>query len=232
MDTLTKTDTGEEFAVDEAPEPETPDVNEDAEPDVPAPDDEPEDVAPALSEKEMEAMFKSLEKEASRHANRLSEIMGPDAQDLVPCELCPAHTPGFHLPVQPPEEVRQAVLAAIGMDEAPELRDDPGTKMCDYCEGCGETITGSKVQNQLTRVCPECMGNGWQTLEQAAQRVVVHETAAVAAQVLGENVVVSPVAYDVPNVDAWTRPKGHPNFGKNPVYMDASERAVDWEGAR
>jgi hypothetical protein len=224
--------TGEILSEDETPEPEPVELDEPGDETPPEPEPEPEPEPAPLSEKEIEAMMKALDKEATSHTARVSKLLGEEALALIPCAMCMPNVQGFYFPGSLDDEKRAAIMAALGVVDGEDLETDAGTKMCDYCKGHGETITGSKVANQVTRVCPECMGNGWQTQEQAAQRAVVHETAAVASQVLGENVTAPPVAYDLPNVDAWTRPKGHPNYGKNPVYMSADERGVDWEGAR
>lgn len=210
-------------------------LHERAEPDAAA-DDEPEAAAepapPPLSEKELEAALKKLDSEATRHANRVSEIMGADAQTLIPCVLCETNIPGFCFPGGVDDEKRAAVMAAIGMGEAAELVEDPETQMCEYCDGNGETITGSKVPNQATRPCPKCLANGWLSKDQVRANAVIAETQLVADQVLSDLPATPAPAYTLPQVDAWTRPIGHPNYGKNPVYMSAEERASDWEGAR
>src|SRR5580765_4251045 len=80
------------------------------------PEPEQEARAPA-SEKEIEKANKALEREATAHANRISKIMGEDAQQLIPCERCWPLTPGFHWPLDamPVDEAqREAVLASLG----------------------------------------------------------------------------------------------------------------------
>lgn len=199
-------------------------------------DDEPEAAAetapPPLSEKELEVALKKLDSEATRHANRVSEIMGADAQTLIPCVLCETNIPGFCFPGGVDDEKRAAVMAAIGMGEAAELVEDPETQMCEYCGGNGETITGSKVPNQATRPCPKCMANGWLSKDQVRAAAVIAETQLVAGQVLSD-LPATPVApTELPAADQYGRPRGHEFYGRNVVYMTPEERARDWPAAQ
>lgn len=43
--------------------------------------------------------------------------------------------------------------------ESPPL--DPFATTCPTCDGFGETITGSRRESELTRVCVSCSGKGW-----------------------------------------------------------------------
>lgn len=232
MATVIDEETGEITETDEDIGADLPDGDDQDDDETTEPEPEPEPEAPPLSEKELEAALKKLDSEATRHANRVSEIMGADAQTLEPCVLCEPNIPGFRIPVPVDDEKRAAVLAVLGMGDEPEFVTDPGTQTCSYCDGNGATITGSKVQNQVTRVCPQCQGNGWMTDEAKAALAVRQETALVAAAVTGQPVQLPQPENVVPAFDAWQRPQGHEFFGMTPVYMTPEQRARDLPAAR
>jgi hypothetical protein len=149
----TETVLDEEQAEEEAHEAETP----------PA---EPAEASAPPSEKEIEKANRALEKEATAHANRISKIMGEDAQALVPCELCWPLAPGFHWPadVAPiDDEQRAAILAAIGMGDggASILNDAKGVHECESCSGYGLLAFPTKVQHVKEQQCPACTGSGY-----------------------------------------------------------------------
>jgi predicted nucleic acid-binding Zn-ribbon protein len=208
---------------EEQPQPEVPTEEQPAEDDV---HPTPEEPGP-MSERELEQGIEKLTKEATRHANRVSEIMGDDAQLLVPCELCAPGIPGFRWPEAPTEEQRQAVLLAIGEAAPADLVEDPDAEQCDRCHGLGELLTGSKVETQRTRACTKCGANGWTTPEQRQAYDSTQQAKAVAAEVvpLREGQASQPT--EVPSVDAWGRVVGQEFFGMNPVYMTPDQRARD-----
>lgn len=126
------------------------------------PEPEPEPEAPSgFSEKAMERAVKKLEAEASRHANRVSEIMGEDANDLTPCPLCAPNIPGFRWPFPPAADVVAAVKDAIGEPASPTYAKDSYSRECDLCHGLGSVATGSKVAGQGVVGCLKCKGKGW-----------------------------------------------------------------------
>lgn len=127
---------------------------------------EPTEALAPVSEKEIEKANKALEREATAHANRISKIMGEDAQNLVPCELCWPLTPGFHWPAgaTPIEEPQlQAVLAAVGMGEGEprKLRPAKGVSECESCAGEGLLEFPTKVPHVREQSCPKCNGSGY-----------------------------------------------------------------------
>lgn len=125
------------------------------------PGDETEAAAPALDDRAVDKAIKALEKEAQRHAGRVADIMGEDAQILVPCELCAPSIPGFRWPQPPAAPVVAAVKAAIGEPAQPEYEKDNYSRVCDSCKGLGATATGSKVAGQSSVQCHDCKGRGW-----------------------------------------------------------------------
>src|SRR5258706_15969541 len=102
-----------EAAVAEAePEPEETEPEQEPEPDD---EQESEAVAPALSEKQIEARMRAMDRESDRHRENVSKIMGDDFAAWLDCPLCPI--PGYvpqpdGSPVDPLQ--RAAVLAAMG----------------------------------------------------------------------------------------------------------------------
>ena len=97
---------------DEAPDP----ADDDDETPAPEPEQQPDD-GPSLETqfKDMEKAQASLERENTRHRNRVSEILGENAQGLLPCPLCAGFADGMIPPVQPPDDVVEAVKQALGL---------------------------------------------------------------------------------------------------------------------
>ena len=112
------------------------------------------------SEKDIEKAMDKLGREAKRHRDRISEVMGEDALALLPCELCWPPAPGFRFP-QIPEDQRASVMLAIGFDPDPDFRSDTQSAVCADCDGWGQVATGSKVQGQKALPCTACKGKGW-----------------------------------------------------------------------
>src|SRR5512146_2182482 len=87
----------------EVPEPETgdePEIGGEPEQDGNEPAPEPEEPAAQaddeqVSEKEIEQAFKKLGKLREHVANRVGDILGEDAQQLIPCPCCVDIAPGF-----------------------------------------------------------------------------------------------------------------------------------------
>ena len=113
-----------------------------------------------LSEKEVEKRNQALDKEAIRHANRVRDIVGDDAEALIPCELCLPIVPGFRFEYIPDEQ-RAAVMLAIGMASDADYLQAPGTERCPDCNGKGKGKTTSQVPGQEFVVCLNCKGRGW-----------------------------------------------------------------------
>ncbi|MGH2835769.1 MAG: hypothetical protein ACRDUT_00030 [Mycobacterium sp.] len=122
---------------------------------------EPEPESSAMTDLAIDKAMKALVKEAARHAGRVGDIMGEDAQTLEPCPLCAPNIPGFRWPVPPAVEVVRAVKVAIGEPEQPPYRPDEHSQVCIACDGYGAVATGSKVAGQATARCLTCEGRGW-----------------------------------------------------------------------
>jgi hypothetical protein len=158
---------------------ETPDETPEAAPVEPTPDEEdgeheedgeqagapnePEQEQPqALSEKQLEARLKRLDKASQTWRERVGTIMEADAAMLIPCPLCEQIIPGFVMPTPATPDRFPAVRAFMGDAEPQEWQQDPNTRTCQTCDGMGEVKTGSKVQSQTTLPCTDCGGKGWQ----------------------------------------------------------------------
>lgn len=197
---------GEELAEDEGAA--TP-------PDEPAPGDTPPDEQPpeSFTPEQAEATFKSLEREADRHAREVEKRAGPMFADLVPCPAC--ITPGFMLnPAIAPvdDERKAAVLAVLGETGLPNYREAGHVRPCDDCAAWGVVLTGSHVPGQETVPCPTCTGKGHvPNLDAPAQP---------AAPPLGVPPVSPPVLTGANGgqvTDPWGRPLGHPHYGRAPA---------------
>lgn len=117
--------------------------------------------AKATSEREMEKAIAKLTAEGERHANRIREIMGDDADGLVPCELCLPITPGFRWDRSPDEPTVAAVRVAIGMPDLSNYADSVTERQCPDCHGLGKVRTGSSVPKYETATCDACGGKGF-----------------------------------------------------------------------
>lgn len=216
-DTLDETDVEDGGDIQDEPEQIDGDADDaDEEADADAGPDEPDEPAARKdgiqSEKQMEKAFKRLEAEQTRHKNRIAEIIGDDADELLPCPLCAPLMPGFRWPLEPEEPVKEAVLAVLGMGGEPDYERATDARICDGCKGLGNVLTGSLVPAHRTKLCPRCGGCGWVNVggpTQFSERVP-GETA--------PSPVPSVSAEPLPDEDMWHRPRGHPDYGRMPMY--------------
>lgn len=183
--------------------------------------------APQMSEREMEQAFKKLDAEATRHRNRLGEIMGDDALALAVCPFCEPAMAGFYFPAHVADERAAATLAALGVTEQGELQHDPACETCDYCGGMGETLTGSKVDASRTRACPKCTAKGWTSAEERQTWASLEQTKAAAAAYSQPQPTTTTAAPIVPAADQWGRPPGHEFHRIAPHLLSEQERARD-----
>lgn len=185
-ETVTEPETPPVEAVPEPAEPsvepdeQNPDIEPDEEPIEPdEPDsepagapDEPEDGGPAgkaQTEKEIEARWDKLDRENKRHAGRVGEIMGEDANALIPCPVCMDGIAGWvgdpsQAPLTP--EAIARVRTVIGLPDYTTFKQAPDATTCPDCDGLGEVITGSKVPGYETKTCARCNKQGWILLAQ------------------------------------------------------------------
>jgi hypothetical protein len=175
--------------------------------------------AGAMSEKEMEKAFKLLDREATRHRNRLSEIMGEDAQTLEPCPCCEPSMAGFMFPVTVApltEEKQGALLALLGQAGDEDLVQDPDYEGCQHCNARGRTLSGSKDPLKKTKVCDKCGGNGF------VQKPIEQRIPALFKVEPNAGNATFPAAMPPPqNADEWGRPPGHAHYGIPPAYVMA-----------
>src|SRR5438132_13293291 len=127
---------------------------EPVEPEEPA--QEPAPVVPeGMSIEELEKVRKKLDQSATTWRNRVSDLLGEEAQMLVPCELCDPLIPGFHWPPereQPRDRLHESLLEVLRTPGEPEYLEDPNTRQCGVCGGLGKTRTKGKVPGKKTRV--------------------------------------------------------------------------------
>lgn len=134
----------------------------DAEEPTSEPVEEPEQETPdGLSEKQLEAGRKKLEAEGTRHRNRVSEILGEEAQHLIPCPLCEGFVDGLIFPVLPPEDVIARTRVAIGMPDLSNYQQAKDARQCPDCAGLGVVLSGSLVAENAAINCKGCNGSGY-----------------------------------------------------------------------
>lgn len=173
----------------------------------PAPNEQPD---PVDSDKLMRQANDKLNRENERHWNRLQEIMGPDSEQLVPCELCFTLTPGFRWNAAPTEETANAVRVAIGLPDITNYAPSATERTCDDCRGLGKVRTGSTVPNKETITCDACAGKGY-----VPTRPRMNELdAAELAQNAPDNVV--PIHDDGIVRDMFGTPSTDEDYGKMP----------------
>ena len=112
-------------------------------------------------EKATAKALKQLENEALRHANRVKEIIGDDAEALVQCALCAPNLAGWRFDAAPTEDVVQAVRSVIGLPDVSNFAPSATERQCDDCRGLGKVRTGSAVSQYETAICDACKGKGW-----------------------------------------------------------------------
>jgi len=140
------------------PEP-TPEPEPEPTPDEPGPPPSP--APPPVSERDVEAIGKKIDRAAANLEKSLRAALGDDLDAYLPCPLCviPGHViPYQGGPVDPDQ--RAAVMAALGEPEA-QLKQDEEAEMCERCGGWGKLLTGAKDPTYQTRACPNCAGQGW-----------------------------------------------------------------------
>ena len=129
----------------------------------PAPPPEPEDfqAPPGLTERELEANHKKIEKARTTFYNRVSEIMGEDAQHLVNCPACAYFVPGKVFPQEFPDQVKVELWPFLGLPDPNEVADAPDRHVCETCKGRGQLKSGSLVPEYAIVNCRACQGKGY-----------------------------------------------------------------------
>lgn len=174
---------------------------------------------PEDSEKRMRIAGEKLDREAERHWNRIVEIMGPDADGLVPCELCFVKTPGFRWDSAPLEETAARVRVAIGLPDVSNFAPSATERTCDDCRGLGKVRTGSMVPGQETGKCDACAGKGF-----VATRPRLNSAPDAPPEPDADGNVV-PFPDDGVERDMFGTPATDPDYGKMP---NMRARSVDY----
>jgi hypothetical protein len=182
---------------------------------------------PAAAQVDFDKAIKALEKETTRHSNRVSEIMGEDAQQLTPCPLCEIVTAGFVFADAIPDEHREAVIGWLRGANAPEMLPDPDAELCDTCAGYGNTLTGSQVAGNQTKMCGKCEGNGWTNPEQRQRWQMMHPPTGGQAGAVVVQLPTAPAGQVLPALDQWGRAQGTEFYGRDPQYLTGDERLRD-----
>ena len=118
----------------------------------------------ALTEKEIEARIRKLDKLRETTASRVSDILGEDAIAYIPCPLCADGVPAFVPDVAGgavPADVFAQVQRYLGLPDPETFAGHPNYRRCEACKGRGEVITGSTVPNYMLTGCPECGTKGY-----------------------------------------------------------------------
>jgi hypothetical protein len=171
---------------------------------------EDEEPPPPRAANNMEASLRKLDNEAERHAKRIREIMGEDADALVQCELCPPNFGGWRFDGSPTEEVTKRVRVAIGLPDVSNFAMSATEKPCDDCRGLGKVRTGSLVPGRETVTCDACAGKGY-----VGSRPRLNTDTPEAPPPPPEN--GAPPAYDDGiRRDMFGTPEGDPDFEKLP----------------
>ena len=191
--------------------------SEPAEPETPDGEPPPQPPQPAgMSQQDIEKNLEKLKNEAVRHKNRVEEIMDEAVADLVPCELCLPHIPGFHYPAEwdmdiPP--LQQRLMAVLRTPNEPDFQVDPELPACDLCNGEGKVLTGSKVPGHDLVTCRKCNGSGIEPTTAVTSNGELEPAPALAVVAAGGD--------DVPleNQDGFGTPRYLSDGRENPNWM-------------
>jgi hypothetical protein len=167
---------------------------------------EPEQV----SAKDQRRNAERLAAEAERHAKRIREILGDDAESLVACELCSPIFGGWRFDVAPSEEQAIRVRQVLGLPDLSNYAMSATERLCDDCRGLGKVRTGSMVQGRESVTCDACAGKGY-----VPSRPRLNTEEPVAEPVEVENGTHAYIADGVKR-DMFGTPEGDPDYGKLP----------------
>ena len=211
-------DQGDEGDEEADAEPE-PDAEPDAEPEAP----EAPAVASGVSEQEMEKILEKIDRSATTFRNRVSDLLGEQAQDLSPCPLCSDGIMGHLFPyewITPTNDTQARLLEVLRTPAEPEYVQAPYTRTCQVCNGWGKLLSGSKLADKTRITCKACHGTGFMGDEAPASNGAVDQTAALYDTPADEK----PLAGG--DNDIWGSPRilddgqENPNYGKMPQYKN------------
>jgi hypothetical protein len=124
----------------------------------------PDEAEPPSAAQQAKAQDKARERlaaEAERHRKRLSEIMGEDADLLIPCDLCSFNLAGWRFEGSPDEETINRVRVVLGLPDLTNYAPSHWERTCDNCRGLGKVRTGSTVGRHEILDCGACDGKGY-----------------------------------------------------------------------
>jgi hypothetical protein len=130
-------------------------------------DEPPEPEQPAfeppsgMTEKELEANHKKIERARTTFYNRVSEIMGEDSQALVECPACAYFVPGLIFPQEFQDDQKLALWPYMGLPDPNEIPAAPDRHVCETCKGRGQLQSGSLVAQYAIVNCRACEGKGY-----------------------------------------------------------------------
>jgi hypothetical protein len=116
---------------------------------------------PGLTEKELEANYKKIERARTTFHNRISEIMGEDAQQLVACPACSHFVPGLIFPVEFDDVQKVALWHYMGLPDPNAIEQASDRHECAACKGKGQLRSGSQVPEYAIVNCRACQGKGY-----------------------------------------------------------------------
>ena len=157
------------MATAEVVEPDTSDVPEPNEP-IEGDDADAEDEQPEQTPAQAAAAYGSaetrvqLDKANDAYIAKVRKIVGDDAP-IAGCDHCQGM--GYLLGDQEPQ---------------PEPVHPPNLVTCEYCNGYGEVLTGSRHPDHITAMCIKCAGNGFITLPEQPAHVTPQPPPQVPAQ--------------------------------------------------
>src|SRR5512142_2930551 len=110
-----ETDAPDEPEPDEPETTDEPEWGEQAEPDEPETEPEPE-AAPQVDNVEMEKALRKVDQAATTYRNRVSTLLGEQANDLSPCPLCTTGIIGLIVPpdwITPENETHARLIEVL-----------------------------------------------------------------------------------------------------------------------
>lgn len=183
----------------------------------PEPDDEPEPEPeptppPPMTEKQIDAVFKRLDKTAASYMQAAGNVLEGHDVGLSPCPLCSYPGLVFAYGGDASDDVikRQLTEAYFGQTPA-EWPAAEGWVECSTCNGFGKLARPTKVEGNRELLCPTCSGLGCR--EQAAMDAqnTVLQFPQPTTTTSGATLALDG------QPDSWQRPPGHPHYGLHPA---------------
>jgi hypothetical protein len=110
----------------------------------------------------MEERGKKFDQLTKHVAKRTGDILGDDAGMVAECPFCSYYgMPGFVPVIDHDADLQAQVLHAFKLSAPSDYQKDSYARMCDKCNGLGETLSGSRVPGRERIPCIECQSRGW-----------------------------------------------------------------------